>query len=75
MLSIILFQPKWPIGAGAYISGFCSVSVNPSQVRPQQMLVLILPTPQGWKAESTLAEKKVTQMFNTRHRRDLNPGP
>ena len=31
-----------------------------SQVSPQQKLVLILPTPQGWKAESALVEKKVT---------------
>ena len=44
---------------------------NPSQVSPQQKLVLILPTSQGWKAESTL---KVTQnMFNTQQSRDLNP--
>ena len=47
---------------------------NPLQVSPQQKLVLILPTLKGWKVESALAEKMVTQMFNTWLSWDLNPG-
>ena len=39
------------------------------------MLVLILPTPGGWKAEWTLAGKKVTQIFNPRPGRESNRGP
>ena len=38
---------------------------QPLQIGPC-MLVLILPTPGGWKAEWTLAGKKVTQIFNPR---------
>ena len=52
-----------PSGPEAYIqSGLC-------------MLVLILPTPGGWKAEWTLAGKKVTQIFNPRLGRGSNRGP
>ena len=39
------------------------------------MLVLILPTPGGWKAEWPLAGKKVTQIFNPRQGRESNWGP
>ena len=39
------------------------------------MLVLILPTPEGWKAESTLAEKKVTQIFDSWPGQESNLGP
>ena len=39
------------------------------------MLVLILPTPGGWKAEWTLAGKKVTKIFNHRPGRGSNRGP
>ena len=39
------------------------------------MLVLILPTWEGWKAEWTSAGKKVTQIFNPRRGRGLNLGP
>ena len=41
----------------------------------QRMLVLILPTPEGWKAERTIAGKKVTQIFNPRPGQGLNRGP
>ena len=47
---------------------------QPLQIGPC-MLVLILPTPEGWKAEWTLAEKKVTQIFNPRPGRESNRGP
>ena len=39
------------------------------------MLVLILPTSEGWKAEWASAGKKVTQIFNPRRGRGLNQGP
>ena len=39
------------------------------------MLVPILATPEGWKAERTSAGKKVTQIFNPRPGRGLNRGP
>ena len=39
------------------------------------MLVLILPTLEGWKAEWTLAGKKVTQIFNPRPGWESNWGP
>ena len=39
------------------------------------VLELILPTPEGWKADSTLAGKKVTQIFNPRPGRESNLGP
>ena len=39
------------------------------------MLVLISPTPEGWKAEWTLGGKKVTQIFNPRPGRESNRGP
>ena len=39
------------------------------------MLVLISPTPEGWKAECTLAGKKITQIFNHRPGRRSNRGP
>ena len=38
---------------------------QPLQIGPY-MLVLILPTPEGWKAEWTLAGKKVTHQPSTR---------
>ena len=47
---------------------------QPLQIGPC-MLVLILPTPGGWKAEWTLAGKKVTQIFNPRPGRESNRGP
>ena len=47
---------------------------QPLQIGPC-MLVLILPTPGGWKAEWTLAGKKVTQIFNPRPGRESNWGP
>ena len=47
---------------------------QPLQISPC-MLVLILPTPGGWKAEWTLAGKKVTQIFNPRPGRESNRGP
>ena len=39
------------------------------------MLVLILPTSKGWKAEWTSVGKKVTQIFNPRRGQGLNQGP
>ena len=52
MLKGSLQWSVYPSGPEAYIqSGQC-------------MLVLILPTPEGWKAEWTLAGKKVAQIFN-----------
>ena len=47
---------------------------QPLQISPC-MLVLILPTPGGWKAEWTLAGKKVTQIFNPPPGRESNRGP
>ena len=47
---------------------------QPLQIGPY-MLVLILPTLGGWKAEWTLAGKKVTQIFNPRPGRESNRGP
>ena len=47
---------------------------QPLQIGPC-MLVLILPTPGGWKAEWTLAGKKVAQIFNPRPGRESNRGP
>ena len=47
---------------------------QPLQIDPC-MLVLILLTPGGWKAEWTLAGKKVTQIFNPRPGRESNRGP
>ena len=47
---------------------------QPLQISPC-MLVLILPTPGGWKAEWTLAGKKVTQIFNPRPGRESNREP
>ena len=47
---------------------------QPLQIGPG-MLVLILPTPGGWKAEWTLAGKKVTQIFNPRPGRESNREP
>ena len=47
---------------------------QPLQIGPC-MLVLILPTPGGWKAEWTLAGKKVTQIFNPPPGRESNRGP
>ena len=39
------------------------------------MLVVILSTSEGWKAEWTLARKKVTQIFNPRSGRGSNRAP
>ena len=39
------------------------------------MLVLLSPTPEGWKAVWTLAGKKVTQIFNPRPGWGSNRGP
>ena len=47
---------------------------QPLQISPC-MLVLILLTPEWWKAECTLAGKKVTQMFNPRPSWGSNWGP
>ena len=47
---------------------------QPLQISPC-MPVLILPTPEGWKAEWTLAGKKVIQIFNPRPGRESNWGP
>ena len=41
----------------------------------QCMLVLILPTLEGWKAEWTLAGKEVSQIFDPRPGRGSNLGP
>ena len=47
---------------------------QPLQIGPC-MLVLLLPTPEGWKAGRILAGKKVTQMFNPRPGQESNRGP
>ena len=47
---------------------------QPLQIGPC-ILVLILPTPEGWEAKLTLAGKKVTQIFNPRPGQELNRGP
>ena len=47
---------------------------NPSKVSRKKKLLFILPITKGWRAESTPAEKKVRQIFNTRQGRDLNMG-
>ena len=47
---------------------------QPLQISPC-MLVLILLTPEGWKAEGPLAGKKVTQIFNPRPGQESNWGP
>ena len=53
----------------------CRHPQQPFQCGPF-MLVLILPTPEGWKAERTLAGKKtVTQIFNPQPGRGLNQKP
>ena len=56
------------------LKGALRWSVYPPKNGPC-MLVLVLPTSEGWKAEWTLAGKKVTQIFNPRRGRGLNLGP
>ena len=69
----------------AFFMWICSKALYNDQVTPsgpeaftksgQCMLVLILPTPEGWKAEWTLAGKEVTQIFDPRPGRGWNQGP
>ena len=68
------------------LRGALQWSVNPQQTgciyrrlwQPLQsspcMLVLILPTPEGWKAELTLVGKKVTQIFKPSTRPGIELG-
>ena len=65
----------WRCSKALYNDQFTPSGLEAYIQSSQCMLVLILLAPKGWKAELTLAAKKVPQIFNPRPGWGLNRGP
>ena len=70
-----------PFSCGYAQRSFTMIGLSPADRKHiyiqsgQCKLVLILPTPEAWKSQCTIAGNKVTQIFNLRPGRRSNWGP
>ena len=68
-------KKRWCIYTAPFSYNMLKGALQWSVYPQRSILVLILPSPEGWKAEWTLAGKKVTQLFNPWPGRESNRGP